>query len=178
MTPAASLPRAAVSRVSRHWTLEEDTKLTVAANNYGKYCWAPVGAMVPGGTRRQWRERWVYVLDPANGNKGTPRIWKLEADAKLTEAVHNIGKNWVVVAVLVPSRTNKQCRQQRVHALDPAIWNKGKWIPVEDAKLTEAVQKLGKDWVAATALVPSRTNKHRRQRWLNSLDPVKRKTQS
>jgi hypothetical protein len=39
--------------------------------------------------------------------------------------------------------------------VDPAE-KPGKWLTEEDAKLTEAVQRLGKDcWVAVAAMVPS-----------------------
>jgi hypothetical protein len=41
----------------------------------------------------------------------------------------------------------------------------------EDAKLTSAVAKIGKDWVAVAVLVPDRTMIPCRQRWISSLDP-------
>jgi myb proto-oncogene protein len=47
----------------------------------------------------------------------------------------------------------------------------GKWSPEEDAKLTEAVQKLSEDWVAVAAMVPGLTNIQCRYRWVRYLDP-------
>jgi antitoxin (DNA-binding transcriptional repressor) of toxin-antitoxin stability system len=56
--------------------------------------------------------------------------------------------------------------------LDPANEkNSGKWTPEEDAKLIEAVKKHGTYWVKVAALVPGRTNKTCRNRWVKSLDP-------
>jgi S-ribosylhomocysteine lyase LuxS involved in autoinducer biosynthesis len=152
------------------WKLEEDAKLTEAVQKLGEN-WVAVGVQVPGRTDKQCRHRWVCTLDPTNGNTGKPRSWKLEEDAKLTEAVQKLGKNWVAVAVLVPGRTNEQCRQRWVRSLDPANNVKGKWTPDEDRKLTEAMKKHNKDWVAAAKLVPGRTNEQCRQRWVTILDP-------
>jgi myb proto-oncogene protein len=97
--------------------------------------------------------------------------WTMEDDARMAEAVKKHGvSNWAAVAALVPGRTNMQCRQRWVESLDPDI-NTGKWTMEEDAKLTEAVKKQGKEWVAVAAVVPGRTNHQCRQRWLRSLDP-------
>jgi hypothetical protein len=118
-------------------------------------------------------------LDPSNGNTGKPRSWTPAEDAKLTEAVHKLGEDWVAVAAMVSGRTNIQCRARWCLTLDPANGNTGKprsWTPVEDAKLTEAVHKLGEDWVAVAAMVSGRTNIQCRARWCLTLDPAKGKT--
>jgi myb proto-oncogene protein len=78
------------------------------------------------------------------------------------------------VATLVPGRTNKQCRSRWVDKLDPANVKKpDKWSSEEDKKLTEAVKKHGKDWVAVAAMVPGRTNQECRKRWFRHLDPYR-----
>jgi hypothetical protein len=46
-----------------------------------------------------------------------------------------------------------------------------RWKGKEDTKLTEAVKKYGKHWVAVAALVPGRTNIQYRERWLKNQDP-------
>jgi myb proto-oncogene protein len=100
-------------------------------------------------------------------------------DAELTDAVKEHGlNNWVAVAALVPGRSNFQCRQRWLDYLDPTAIertterNRGKWTVEEDAKLTEAVKKRGKDWVGVAALVPGRKNDQCRYRWLTSLYPA------
>jgi hypothetical protein len=47
---------------------------------------------------------------------------------------------------------------------------RGKWTPTEDAKLTKAVKKYGKDWVTVATLVPGRTNTQYYQRWAGALN--------
>jgi hypothetical protein len=151
------------------WTPEEDATLMEAMKMHGKDCWAVVATLVPGRADKQCRSRWVQTLDHANVKKGQ---WTPEEDAKLAESVKKHGKNWVAVAKLVPGRTNEQCRARWVQTLDPANGKKGKWKPEEDAKLTEAVKKHGKKWVAIAATVAGRTDKQCRNRWTQALDPA------
>jgi myb proto-oncogene protein len=176
VTPTAPLPSAAASRGTpgRSWKAEEDAKLMKAVKKHGKD-WFAVAATVPGRTTIQCRKRWVNNLDPTNGKKTGK--WTPEEDAKLRKAVKKHGKDgWVAVAMLVPARTNEQCRQRWSDVLDPANGkNLGKWSSEEDTKLTEAVKKHGKDWVAVAAMVPGRTNYQCRERWVNRLDPANRK---
>jgi cytochrome c551/c552 len=170
VTPAASLPSAASSSATRRsWNGEEDAKLTEAVKKHGKH-WVAVAVMVPGRTRVQCRKRWVQTVDPDNGK--IVGKWKGEEDAKLTEAVTKYGNNWVAVAAMVPGRTNVQCRERWTNTVDPANSGQGKWTPEEDVKLAEAVKKHGKHWVLVAAMVPGRTNRRCRHRWVNSLDPA------
>jgi hypothetical protein len=172
VTVAAVFPSAGTSRPRPgNWSPEEDAKLTDAVTELGN-AWVAVAAMIPGRSKEHCRYRWVAFLDPDfNTGKWTP-----EEDEKLTEAVTQLGKDWVQVAAMVPGRTNVLCRQRWLLALEPTIdgataRSKGKWTPEEDAKLTDAVQQLGKDWVAVAAMIPGRNNALCRQRWIQSLDP-------
>jgi hypothetical protein len=98
-----------------------------------------------------------------------PRNWLPEEDAKLTEAVTELGNAWVAVAAIVPGRSVGQCRYRWVECLDPTI-NTGHWTPEEDEKLTDAVTQLGKDWVQVAAMVPGRSNQLCRKRWITTLE--------
>jgi hypothetical protein len=113
-------------------------------------------------------------LDPSNKGKNAGK-WEREEDTKLTKSVKKHGKDWVAVAVMVPGRSNNQCRHRWMDTLDPSNRRKGKWKPKEDGKLAEAVRKHGKDWVAVAAMVPGRTNNQCAHRWNLSLDPSKGK---
>jgi hypothetical protein len=171
VTIAASVPSAAASRAPRrNWKAEEDAKLMEGVQKNGDD-WVAVAAMVPGRTDQQCRQRWFQTLDPTNGNKGK---WTPAEDENLMEAVKTRGNNWVKVALMVPGRTDQQCRQRWFQTLDPTNGNKGKWSTEEDEKLAEAVQKHGEDCVAAAAMVPGRTNIQCRVRWFQTLDPTNR----
>jgi hypothetical protein len=82
--------------------------------------------------------------------------------------------NWEDIALLVPSRTYKQCRK-RWHAslvskIDPTTARTGKWEEDEDKKLRDAVRTHGgKDWVVIAAQVPGRTKEQCRRRWRDVL---------
>jgi hypothetical protein len=186
VTPAASVASAVASRAPRqHWTLEEDTKLTEAVKKHGKK-WFAVAPMVPGRTdkqcRQRWvdtRQRWVDALDPTKGKKPnkTRENWTPAQDAKLADAVKKHGEHWSVVAALVPGRTDGQCRQRWVDTLNRAIGGNKKprkprcdWKPDEDTKLAEAVKRHGNHWVAVAAMVPGRTDKQCRKRWVDTLN--------
>jgi hypothetical protein len=156
----------------RSWKPEEDAKLTSAVKKHGGNNWTVVATLVPGRTNRQCLQRWADNLDP-NSNRKMSK-WTAEEDAKQVEGVHKHGTDWVAVSKLVSGRTNVQCCHRRVDGLDPDVGRgprRTSWKPEEDAKLTSAVKRCGKDWVAVAALVPGRTNLQCRERWANCLDP-------
>jgi hypothetical protein len=169
-TTAVFSPSQSKTENKGKWTQEEDTLLAKAVQTHGKR-WVPIAAMVPGRTNPQCRSRWLRHLDPTNGKKGR---WTPQEDAILIEAVGKLGKEFTAVAALIPGRTNERCRDRWFRWFDIASiqgLEKGTWTPEEDAKLTEAVQKLGIHWVPVAALVCTRTNTQCRQRWLDNLDP-------
>jgi hypothetical protein len=155
------------------WSAEEDAKLTEAVQIHGEN-WADVAALIPGRTKAQCSSRRHKYLDrtPDQTTLRNNGKWTREEDAKLTEAVKDHGgTDWIRVAVMVPGRTHKQCRQRWVDTLDPGI-NTGNWTLEEDATLMDAVTEHGTNsWVVVAALVPRRTIKRCRRRWVNVLDP-------
>jgi hypothetical protein len=169
----------------RHWTSEEDAKLTSAVTNtskkkYGKGYktdWGAVAVIVPSRTQMQCMRRWKETLDPSidrvSRHKGK---WAEDEDSKLRDAVKTYGaKDWVAVAALVPGRTEQQCRDKWKHGVDSSIdetaGRTGKWAEDEDSKLKDAVNMHGgKNWGAVAALIPGRTKIQCRQRWHDALD--------
>jgi hypothetical protein len=99
--------------------------------------------------------------------------WTEDEDSKLEDAVQTHGgKDWGIIAVLVPDRTGKQCRSR--WSIDRANASTCKWTEDEDSKLKDAVQTHGgksKNWEAITALVPGRSEKQCHYRWKYVLDP-------
>jgi hypothetical protein len=168
------------------WTLEEDAKLTSAVANTSKkkwgkeykIDWAAVAALVLGRTSDQCYQRWDNFLDSSTSRAtGSEGKWAEDEDSKLKDAVQmHGGKNWFAISALVPGRTKIQCRNRWHNALDPSIGRAngrtGKWTPVEDSKLKDAVQTHGcKNWAAISALVSCRTKIQCSKRWHDALTP-------
>jgi myb proto-oncogene protein len=87
--------------------------------------------------------------------------WTVEDDRKLLDAVvleHGSNSSWARVAsMLVPGRTNLQCRQKWAETFDPNMTT-GKWTAEEDAKLSDAINVHGNDWVQVAVLFRGRSN--------------------
>jgi hypothetical protein len=60
--------------------------------------------------------------------------------------------NWNEVAVLLPGRTNKDCRK-RWSKVQAGI-NKGAWTRLEDERLQKAVEKQGTKYVSRNSASP------------------------
>jgi hypothetical protein len=97
-------PNTAATRVTRHWTSEEDAQLTSSVTNTSKKkCgkeyktnWAAVAALVPSRTKKKCWDRWCKALDPsidrATGHKGK---WTAAEAIKLKDVVQmHGGNNW------------------------------------------------------------------------------------
>jgi hypothetical protein len=118
----------------------------------------------------------LFKMDPHFGSYLGEEGWEMftRRRRKLIEAVKKHGNMWLAVAKLVPGRTNDRCLQRWAHTVDPALGkNTAKWTPEEDAMLSKAVKKHGKDsWAApVAAIVSGRTVRQCRYHWVNFLDP-------
>ena len=85
------------------------------------------------------------------------RIWQPHEDEILLRLTskHN-GCNWAEVALSIPGKTGKKCRDRWHNQLNPAI-NRSAWTVEEDELLTTAQQKLGNRWSSIAKLFPGRT---------------------
>jgi myb proto-oncogene protein len=102
------------------WTALEDVKLKDAVQTHGGKDWGAIAALLPGRTKLQcsgrWREALVSNIDPSTALTGK---WSEDEDIKLKDAVQTHGgKNWAAIAALVPSRTERQCRNRRNKYMD------------------------------------------------------------
>jgi hypothetical protein len=164
------------------WTSVEDSKLKDAVQTHGGKNWGVIGALVPGRTNGQCRQRWYDALYPSI-DRATARAskWTADEDKKLMDSVQLHGdKGWAAIAALVPGRTKIQCRGRWHYTLDQDRWHPSidganrrtsSWTEDEDSKLKDAVQTHGgKNWCAVAALVPGRTEKQCLYRWKYVLD--------
>ncbi|XP_076874923.1 v-myb avian myeloblastosis viral oncogene homolog-like 2a [Brachyhypopomus gauderio] len=110
------------------------------------------------------------LAEPSDENARTK--WTLEEDNNLKSLVQRLGPhNWNSIALLLPGRTEQDCRYRFTTVLDPDLV-KGSWTKEEDEKLIEFVTKFGeKKWTRIARHLKGRRGKQCRERWHNHLDP-------
>ncbi|CAA6656812.1 unnamed protein product [Spirodela intermedia] len=102
--------------------------------------------------------------------------WTLEEDETLRKAVKaHKGRCWKKIAEFFPDRSEVQCLHRWQKVLNPELV-KGPWIPEEDDKIVELVEKYGPTkWSIIAKSLPGRIGKQCRERWHNHLNPLIKK---
>lgn len=86
------------------------------------------------------------------------KAWTVKEDQLLADTVklHGPGK-WRTIAVQVPGRTNKQCRDRYLYHIDPKV-SHAPFSPGEDLSILMSVHELGHKWSRVAARLPGRTD--------------------
>ncbi|TDH66073.1 hypothetical protein CCR75_004895 [Bremia lactucae] len=158
---------------STKWLRDEDERLRLAVARFGGKNWKMIAESLGNGrTDVQCLHRWNKVLKPGL-IKGP---WTPEEDRILTSLItrYGVGKiRWCDLALHLPGRIGKQCRERWCNHLDSRI-RKGQWASEEDDMVFRWQQKLGNKWSEIAKLLPGRTenavknrfNSAARRKWL------------
>ncbi|XP_044366763.1 uncharacterized protein [Triticum aestivum] len=107
--------------------------------------------------------------------------WTVEEDTLLRAKVQEFGiGRWTKVAMYLPGRSGKQCRERWINQLDPNIERKI-WTDSEDMKLIELHQTWGNRWSVIARLLSGRPENavknhyHATKRSLNAKRQLKKR---
>jgi hypothetical protein len=97
--------------------------------------------------------------------------WSAEEDEVLCQQVAQCGAaNWNAIAVALPGRTGKQCRERWMSKLCPDFVA-DPWTPQEDAVLIRLQAENGNLWARVRGSLPGRSTTAIKNRWVS----IKRK---
>ena len=156
-----------IGRVNRKkWTKAEDQQLAMAfdrCKHISPLPWKRIASIVGTRNRAQCLHRWRKSLNPSM-KKGK---FSKEEDALLVDAVRKLGTcNWKHVKLLVPGRTDVQCRERYVNTLAPGLKKGIEWSAEEKATLLANVKEHGSSWAVVARSLPGRTDCMCRKQYL------------
>ncbi|KAJ3437680.1 myb protein [Anaeramoeba flamelloides] len=111
-----------------------------------------------------------------NGIRKGP--WQKEEDKQLCQAIEKNGSFvWKQIALFVPSRTPKQCRERWIHQLDPELFH-GDWTQEEDDKILENRKIIGNKWSIIQKQLPRRSSNAIKNRYYSLASMERKKNKS
>jgi hypothetical protein len=92
----------------RKFTADEDGRLRVLVDRFGRNLWDEIAKLMEGRTPRQCRDRYNnYLIDSINGLPWTP-----EEDAIVVDQFRIFGHKWAQIARSLPGRNGNQVKNR------------------------------------------------------------------
>lgn len=101
----------------------------------------------------------------SDSSQNQRRKFTAEEDLKLKKIISKYGaKKWDQIALLMPGRTGRQCRDRFHNYLNPSLQN-GPWSKEEDILLEQKVYELGQHWNKIVKFFVGRSENNIKNRW-------------
>lgn len=96
---------------------------------------------------------------PERQGKVVPRLWSHEEDEILLRTIDSLPKpiKWPTVAMNLPNRSGKQCRERFLNHLNPNL-KVSEWSIEEDVMIFHLYSRFGTQWSKMSSLIPGRTD--------------------
>lgn len=132
---------------------------------YGMF---PPSFMYPGGLAPGEKGDEYRTDTNEKNRKSGPKAWTKEEDALLLSIVKKMQMpmKWSIVALSLPGRTGKQCRERYVNHLNPRL-KVTDWNALEDAMIFHLYNSMGSHWAKMSKLIPGRTDNGIKNRFHN-----------
>ncbi|KAJ3323007.1 Myblike DNAbinding domain-containing protein [Boothiomyces sp. JEL0866] len=157
----------------QEWTAQDNQLLIETVEQVGQK-WTEVAQKL-NRTPQQCQQHYVNIC-PRKGK------WSKQEDQQLLAAYKTLYEQemaanngtapntqvttfWYKVAESIVGRSGQQCMARYNETLDPSV-KKGKWSAEEDELLQNGFQQYGKSWVKLSSLIPGRTQRQCRTRWI------------
>lgn len=169
LAPTRSRKQQPRNNTSTIWTAEEDALLKqLVESSHSRdtaVSWSAISKYFPDKTAPQLAGRWDKVLNPGLV-KGS---WTREEDETILHFIQENGqRDWSKLAMLLPGRTGKQCRERFKNHLDPKV-HSSKWTEEEDQLLIDLHAQYGNAWTKLTTFFNGRTDNCLKNRWNSTL---------
>lgn len=108
----------------------------------------------------------LFIPNPSHQKAHNSRKkFSAEEDELLKKLVEKFGcKKWESIALEMPGRTGRQCRDRYKNYLVPGFFN-GQWTQEEDDLLKQKYHEIGPQWSKMTKFIVGRSANSLKNRW-------------